>query len=215
MTLSPPYLFIIWDNVINTLDYDEIHNLLIRGSANGGKIFEPPKVISKDIGDSSFYDIKANNEIAYVLYTDNPIKYTSESDEDNYELYFKKTSVSGTELENAKQFAGGGPKEITVSVNVENDPLILGGKQIINIAASDAMSDEPLKAADVDVTVENELEIKKHFSGKTDEFGKVSFSWTIGKFNIPGTYSVEAQVSAEGYRSASDDTEFEAEIESD
>ena len=41
------------------------------------------------------------------------------------------------------------------------------------------MSDEPLKAANVDVTVENELEIKKHFSGRTDDFGKVSFSWTI------------------------------------
>jgi hypothetical protein len=215
MALSGPYLFVIWDNVINTLDFDEIHNLLIRGSANDGKTFEPPKVISKDIGDSSFYDIKANNEIAYILFMDSPIKYTSESDEDNYELYFQKTSISGSELENAKQFVGGGPKEITVSVNVENDPLILGRKQIINVAASDAFSDESLKAADVDVTVENELEIKKHFSGKTDEFGKVSFSWTIGKFNIPGTYSVEAQVSAEGYGSASDDTEFEVEIESD
>jgi hypothetical protein len=140
MALSGPYLFVIWDNVINTLDFDEIHNLLIRGSADSGKTFEAPKVISKDIGDSSLYDIKANNGIAYVLYLDSPIKYTGESDEDNNELYFKKTSISGSELENAKQFVGGGPKEIAVSVNVENDPLILGGKQIINIAAPAILS---------------------------------------------------------------------------
>ena len=133
MAISDPYLFVIWDSVINTLDFDEIHNLLLRGSVNKGITFEAPKEITKDIGDSSLYDIKANNEIAYVLYLDSPIKYTSESDEDNNELYFKKTSISDSELENAKQFVGGGPKEITVSVSVENDPVILGEKQTINV----------------------------------------------------------------------------------
>ena len=170
---------------------------------------------SKDIGESSLYDISAQNDTAYILYLDSPVKYTSESEDDNYELYFKKTSISGSGLENAKQYEGGGPKEITLSVSVANDPIILPGKQIINVAASDTMSDEPLNGADVDVTVDYDLVTEKHFSGKTDQFGRISFSWTIGKYNIDGTYTVEAQISADGYASTSDDTEFEVESESE
>jgi hypothetical protein len=208
-------VYVIWDNIINTLDFDEIHNLVIRASTNFGKTFEAPKVISKDIGDSSVYDVKAGNQSAYILYMDSPVKYTSESDEDNYELYFKKTSVSAGELENAKQLPGGNPKEITVSISAGSDPLLLGEKQVINVAVSDAMTDEPLNGADVDVTVDYDGVTEKHFSGKTDDVGRVTFTWTIGKYNIPGTYSAEAQVSAEGYASTSDDIEFEVESESE
>ena len=82
-------------------------------------------------------------------------------------------------------------------------------------AASDTMSDEPLIGAEVDVTVDYDVVTQKHFTGKTDDLGQVSFSWTIGKYNIPGTYSVETQISAEGYSSTSDDIEFEVESESD
>lgn len=159
--------------------------------------------------------LSGQNDTAYVLYLDSPVKYTGESEDDNYELYFKKTSISGSHLENAKQYEGGGPKEITLAVSVETDPLLLPEKQVINVAASDTLSDEPLIGADVDVTVDYDLVTEKHFMGKTDELGRVSFSWTIGKYNIPGTYSVEAQISAEGYAATSDDTEFEVESESD
>lgn len=215
MTASDNHLYVIWDNVIETLDFDEIHNLLIRGSTDYGKTFDTPKVVSKDIGESSVYDISAQNDTAYILYLDSPVKYTSYSESDNYELFFVKTSISGTQLENAKQYEDGGPKEITLSVNVENDPVILPAKQVINVAASDTMSDEPLIGAEVDVTVDYDVVTQKHFTGKTDDLGRVSFSWTIGKYNIAGTYSVEAQISAEGYSSTSDDIEFEVESESD
>jgi len=215
MAVAGPSLYIIWDNIINTLDFDEIHNLLIRGSNDYGKTFDVPKVVSRDIGDSSLYDVKAGNQSAFILYMDSPVKYTSESEEDNYELFFKKTSVSSQDLENAKLLPGGNPKEITVSISALNDPLMLGEKQVLNVAVSDAMTDEPLKGADVDVTVDYNEITEKHFSGKTDEIGKVSFTWTIGKYNIPGTYSAEALVSAEGYASTSDDIEFEVESESE
>lgn len=100
--------------------------------------------------------------------------------------------IYGTQHENAKLYEGGGPMEITLSVNVENDPVILPAKQVINVAASDTMSDEPLIGAEMDVTVDYDVVTQKHFTGETDDLGRVSFSWTIGKYNIPGTYSVEA-----------------------
>lgn len=215
MTASDNRVYVIWDNAIETLDFDEIHNLLVRSSTDYGKTFDIPKVVSKDIGENSVYDISAQNDTAYILYLDSPTKYTSESESDNYELYFMKASISGTQLENAKQYEGGGPKEITLAVNVESDPVILPAKQVINVAASDTMSDEPLAGAEVDVTVDYDVVTQKHFTGMTDDLGRVSFSWTIGKYNIPGTYSVETQISAEGYASTSDDIEFEVESESD
>ncbi|HEY7227445.1 MAG TPA: hypothetical protein VH481_04905 [Nitrososphaeraceae archaeon] len=72
-----------------------------------------------------------------------------------------------------------------------------------------------MNSAKVDVTVDYGLATKKHFTGTTDECGRASFSWTIGKYNVPGTYSVDAQVSSESYGSASEDTEFEVESESE
>jgi hypothetical protein len=147
---------------------------------------------------------------------DSPIKFNSESDDNSYELYFKKTSIAANDLEDAKQSQGTNyPKEITVSLSVENDPALLGGKQIIDVAGYDTLSDDPLNGANVDVTIDYGFATKKHFTGTLDDSGKTSFAWTIGKFNIPGTYSVEAEVSAEGYGSTVEDTEFEVESESE
>lgn len=214
--VSGPFLYVIWDNVITTEDFDEIHNLLYRASSDNGTNFGVPKVVAKDVGDQSYYDLKGDSQNVFVLFMDSLIKYDSESDEDSFELYFKKTSLDGSGLENAKESEGTNyPKEITVSLNAENNPVILGGKQTINVAAYDTLTDDPLIGAKVDVTVDYGFASKKHFTGTLDDLGKTSFSWTIGKFNIPGTYSVEAEVSAEGYGSTIEDTEFEVEIESE
>ena len=216
ISLSYPNLFVIWDNHVTTNDFEDIHNVILREYNINDSSLSKPKVIAKDIGKHAEFEIVTKDQIVNLLYTDQKAKYTSEdSDDEIYQLFFKKISVIDGNLEDAKITKSSNLQEMIVSLAVEKDVLKLGDEQKININVIDAALDEPIEGAQIDIGVDYGYAIKKHFTGITDAEGNVSFSWNIGKDNLPGTYSVEADIFADGYEPGYEYYDFEVEFEED
>lgn len=78
-----------------------------------------------------------------------------------------------------------------------------GNKQTISVFVTDDKG-LPVGDASVDAIVHYSYgTIQKNFEGKTDSFGKFSFSWNLEQFATVGTYTASADISKDGYSSIS------------
>ena len=99
-------------------------------------------------------------------------------------------------------------KTLSLSISVAKDPIIRGNIQTITVKVSDANSKERIQGANVNVEVKYPTGTTKQFSGSTDSLGSVSFSWRISGDAVTGKFTVTAQASKDGYRSAHGTTSF-------
>jgi len=108
-------------------------------------------------------------------------------------------------------------RDLAISITIAENPIIRGNVQTITVTVSDAESNDPIKGAIVKASV-------KYASGKhteqlgsktTDSSGQTSFSWKLSGNATPGKFTVSVQVSASGYKSASETTSFDVVAKND
>ena len=90
---------------------------------------------------------------------------------------------------------------INSTVQIEKPEIYPNETQIINIQVFDANTNETISLAYVDLMVKDtDNFITKIFSGLTDEMGKFSYIWKIDENAEPGTYNVNLDIVATGYK---------------
>jgi hypothetical protein len=98
-------------------------------------------------------------------------------------------------------------KLLSVSIKVAHDPISRGSEQTVFVKVSDnGNSSKPVSGAHVNgQVIYASHETTKPFEGITDSKGDMnpSYSFPIGGDSNPGTFHVNAHVSAKGYKSAS------------
>jgi len=102
-------------------------------------------------------------------------------------------------------------KEFDVKIEIAKDPIVRGNDQEITVIVSDKNTDEKIKGAKITEVVEYASgKSSKHFDGVTDSDGKYSSpSWKIGPDSKPGTFDVQIDISAGGYRESRASDSFE------
>jgi hypothetical protein len=100
------------------------------------------------------------------------------------------------------------PKALSISIEVEKNPISRGSEQTINIMVTNANS-TGVKGATVDTVVQYAGPTTREFTGTTDDSGKHSITWRIGGASTPGTFQVTSTASATGYNEETARTTFE------
>lgn len=126
-------------------------------------------------------------------------------------------------IEEKQESSGGSPNEnlppstpteqtgsLSVKVDFAHDPIVRGNTQTITVIVTDANTGERVGEAGVDGMVTYASgSTTKPFSGITEQDGEVAYTWKIGGNSSPGTFSVDIEVSADGYEDANMSTSFE------
>ena len=81
-----------------------------------------------------------------------------------------------------------------ISVNVSQDPIILGSDQEVSIAVVDNSSSVPAASVDVLLTVSNSSGMRKNFIQTTDQNGNADFVFPIDGNSKPGTLTLVAEI---------------------
>ena len=81
-----------------------------------------------------------------------------------------------------------------ISVNVSQDPIILGSDQEVSIAVVDNSSSVPAASVDVLLTVSNSSGMRKNFIQTTDQNGNADFVFPIDGNSKPGTFNMVANI---------------------
>ena len=90
---------------------------------------------------------------------------------------------------------------INATVQLEKPEIYPNETQIINVQVFDANINETISLAYIDLMVKDTNNfITKIFSGLTDEMGKFSYIWKIDENAEPGTYNVNLDIVATGYK---------------
>jgi hypothetical protein len=104
-------------------------------------------------------------------------------------------------------------KSLSISILVAHDQVACGSTQTVYVTVNEKNnSSKPVSGAHVDGKVIYASKVTtKTFSGTTDSKGEMNpqYSWRIGGDSNTGTFRVNVDVSAKGYKSASATTSFE------
>jgi hypothetical protein len=80
------------------------------------------------------------------------------------------------------------------SVNVSQDPIILGSDQEVSIAVVDNSAGAPADSVDVMLIVSYSSGMEKSFIQTTDQNGNADFVLPIGGNSKPGTFNIVARI---------------------
>ena len=98
--------------------------------------------------------------------------------------------------------------DLDIEIVVEDDPLVRGNFQTIDVIASDGNSQEKIANATTDIRVFYTADFDKSESGQTNNDGIATFEIEIGPGANPGNFDVTATVSAAGYNTETAETTF-------
>ncbi|HEU5119671.1 MAG TPA: hypothetical protein VFT71_01680 [Candidatus Nitrosocosmicus sp.] len=99
--------------------------------------------------------------------------------------------------------------ELGIEIDVEDDPLVRGNIQTIDVIVIDENTQEKIANATTDLRVFYTTEFDKAESGLTNNDGVAKFEIEIGPASTPGNFDVTATVNAAGYNTETDRTTFE------
>ncbi|TVP40057.1 hypothetical protein NARC_100119 [Candidatus Nitrosocosmicus arcticus] len=99
--------------------------------------------------------------------------------------------------------------ELDIEIDVENDPLVRGNIQTIDVIVSDESTQEKIGNANTDLRVFYTTDFDKVESGQTNNNGVATFEIEIGPGSNTGNFDVTATVNAAGYTTETDRTTFE------
>jgi hypothetical protein len=99
--------------------------------------------------------------------------------------------------------------ELDIEIDVENDPLVRGNIQTIDVTVSDENTREKIANANTDLRVFYTTDFDKAESGQTDNNGVATFEVEIGPGSNTGNFDVTAIVNAAGYTTETDRATFE------
>ncbi|CAN5583692.1 hypothetical protein BH23THE1_BH23THE1_16860 [soil metagenome] len=118
-----------------------------------------------------------------------------------------QSSSSGSSNDNSAPSPTGA--ELDIEIDVENDPLVRGNIQSIDVIVSDENTREKIANANTDLRVFYTTDFDKVESGQTNNNGVATFEIEIGPGSNTGNFDVTATVSAAGYTTETDRTTFE------
>ncbi|HSA74800.1 MAG TPA: hypothetical protein VLE21_01280 [Candidatus Nitrosocosmicus sp.] len=123
-----------------------------------------------------------------------------------------QSSPSGPDNGNSAPSSPSSPSttaELGIEIDVEDDPLVRGNIQTIDVIVSDENTQEKIANATTDLRVFSTTEFDKAESGLTNNDGVATFEIEIGPASTPGNFDVTATVNAAGYNTETDRTTFE------
>jgi hypothetical protein len=126
----------------------------------------------------------------------------------------QSSSPSGPDNDNSAPSPSPSPSssptaELDIEIDVEDDPLVRGNIQTIDVIVSDENTQEKIANATTDLRVFYNTDFDKSESGLTNNDGLATFEIEIGPASTPGNFDVTATVKAAGYNTETDRTTFE------
>ena len=99
--------------------------------------------------------------------------------------------------------------DLNIEIDVENDPIVRGNIQTIDVIVSDENTQEKIANATTDIRVFYTTDFDKAESGLTNNDGIATFEIEIGPGSNPGNFDVTSTVKAAGYNTETAETTFE------
>lgn len=99
--------------------------------------------------------------------------------------------------------------DLDIEIDVEDDPLVRGNFQTIDVIVSDENTQDKIANATTDLRVFYTTDFDKKESGQTNNDGVATFEIEIGPGSNPGSFDVTAIVNAAGYNIKTAETTFE------
>jgi hypothetical protein len=104
----------------------------------------------------------------------------------------------------------GNGKALLISLDINKNPIVLGENQSIEATVHDAITDEQIENAIVELKVTDDISAGDIIEEFSDQDGDISYTWELAEDNAePGTYIATVQASAYGYQSSSKTATFE------
>ena len=102
-------------------------------------------------------------------------------------------------------------KALLISLDIDKNPIALGENQTIEATVHDAITDEQIENATVELKVTDDISAGDIIEEFSDQDGDISYTWELEEDNAdePGTYIATVQASADGYQSSSKTATFE------
>jgi hypothetical protein len=101
-------------------------------------------------------------------------------------------------------------KALLISLDIDKNPIALGENQTIEATVYDAITDEQIENAIVELKVTDDISAGDIIEEFSDQDGDISHTWELEEDNAePGTYIATVQASADGYQSSSKTATFE------
>jgi hypothetical protein len=102
-------------------------------------------------------------------------------------------------------------KALLISLDIDKNPIALGENQTIEATVHDAITDEHIENAIVELKVTDDMSAGDIIEEFSDQDGDISHTWELEEDNNaePGTYIATVQASADGYQSSSKTATFE------
>jgi len=99
---------------------------------------------------------------------------------------------------------------LLISLDIDKNPIALGENQTIEATVHDAITDEQIENAMVELKVTDDISAGDIIEEFSDQDGDISHTWELEEDNAePGMYMVTVQASADGYQSSSKTAIFE------
>jgi hypothetical protein len=100
-------------------------------------------------------------------------------------------------------------KALLISLDIDKNPIALGENQTIEATVHDAITDEQIGNAIVELKVTDDMSAGDIIEEFSDQDGDISHTWELEEDNAePGTYIATVQASAYGYQSSSKTATF-------
>jgi hypothetical protein len=101
-------------------------------------------------------------------------------------------------------------KALLISLDIDKNPITLEENQTIEATVHDAITDEQIENAIVELKVTDDMSAGDIIEEFSDQDGDISHTWELEEDNAePGTYIATVQASADGYQSSSKTATFE------
>ena len=100
-------------------------------------------------------------------------------------------------------------KALLISLDIDKNPITLEENQTIEATVHDAITDEQIENAIVELKVTDDMSAGDTIEELSDQDGDISHTWELEEDNAePGTYIATVQASADGYQSSSKTATF-------
>jgi hypothetical protein len=133
-----------------------------------------------------------------------------------YSVNVTGIATTSTETEEGQEMASSvvgssNGKALLISMDIDKNLIALGENQTIEATVYDAITDEQIENAIVELKVtDDDTSAGNIIEEFSDQDGDISYTWELEEDNIePGTYIATVQASAYGYQSSSDTATFE------
>ena len=120
-----------------------------------------------------------------------------------------RSSGSGSSNSNSDPSLPPTGADLDIEIIVEDDPLVRGNFQTIDVIVSDENTQEKIANATTDLRVFYTSDLDTAESGQTNNDGIATFEIEIGPGSNPGNFDVTATVNAVGYNPETAETTFE------